>query len=49
MQGRHWRLRVQDMLDAITRIEQYVAGYTFEAFAGDQKTVDAVVRNDPLC
>jgi uncharacterized protein with HEPN domain len=42
---REWRLRVTDILDAIARIQQYVAGFTFEQFQADQKTVDAVVRN----
>jgi uncharacterized protein with HEPN domain len=42
---REWRLRVEDILDAIARIEQYVGGLSFEQFQADQKTVDAVVRN----
>jgi uncharacterized protein with HEPN domain len=42
---REWRLRVEDILDAIARIRQYVEGLTFEQFQADQKTVDAVVRN----
>jgi uncharacterized protein with HEPN domain len=42
---RDWRLRVEDILDAIARIERYVAGLTSEQFKADQKTVDAVVRN----
>jgi hypothetical protein len=42
---RDWRLRVEDILDAIARIEQYVNGLTLEQFRADSKTVDAVVRN----
>jgi uncharacterized protein with HEPN domain len=42
---REWRLRVEDILEAIARIQQYVEGLTFEQFQADQKTVDAVVRN----
>jgi uncharacterized protein with HEPN domain len=42
---REWRLRVEDILDAIARIQRYVEGLTFEQFLADQKTVDAVVRN----
>jgi uncharacterized protein with HEPN domain len=42
---RAWRLRVEDILDAIARIQQYVEGLAFEQFQADQKTVDAVVRN----
>ena len=45
MPPREWRLRVDDILDAIARIEQYVRDFTFDQFTADQKTVDAVVRN----
>ncbi len=45
MPPREWQLRVEDILEAIARIERYVAGLTFEQFQADQKTVDAVVRN----
>lgn len=39
------RLRVEDILEAIVKIEQYVSDLSFEQFQEDQKTVDAVVRN----
>jgi uncharacterized protein with HEPN domain len=42
---REWRLRVEDILEAIARIERYTQGLTFEQFQADQKTVDAVIRN----
>jgi uncharacterized protein with HEPN domain len=42
---REWRLRVEDILDAVAKIERYVEGLTFEQFQADQKTVDAVIRN----
>jgi uncharacterized protein with HEPN domain len=42
---RDWRLRAEDILDAIARIQRYVEGLTFEQFQADQKTVDAVIRN----
>jgi uncharacterized protein with HEPN domain len=42
---REWRLRVEDILDAVAKIERYVEGLTFEQFHADHKTVDAVVRN----
>ncbi len=45
MPAREWRLRVEDILEAIVRIERYVEGLTFEQFQADQKTVDAVIRN----
>ena len=42
---RDWRLYVDDILEAIGRIREYVAGYDGDAFAADRKTQDAVVRN----
>ena len=45
MPPREWRLRVEDMLDAIAKIERYVHGLTFDQFQADDKTIDAVVRN----
>ncbi len=38
-------LLLNDMLDAIDRIEQYTRGLSYEKFSDDQKSVDAVVRN----
>jgi uncharacterized protein with HEPN domain len=38
-------VRVEDILEAIDRIESYTHGLTFEDFGSDSKTVDAVVRN----
>lgn len=40
-----FRLYVQDILEAIQRINQYMANLTFEEFSKDSKTVDAVIRN----
>lgn len=40
-----WRLRLEDILEAIAKIERYTAGMTFENFGADEKTVDAVLRN----
>jgi len=42
---RDWRLRVEDILEAINKIDAYTRGMTEESFAGDSKTVDAVIRN----
>ncbi|MDP6775128.1 MAG: DUF86 domain-containing protein [Candidatus Latescibacteria bacterium] len=38
-------LLIEDMLESVGRIEEYVAGLDLEGFLGDQKTADAVVRN----
>ena len=45
MPPREWRLRAEDILEAIARIERYIDGLTFEQFQADQKTIDAVIRN----
>ena len=45
MSKRHWRLLVEDILECIGRIEQYVAGLQVDAFKTSQITVDATVRN----
>ena len=45
MPRRDTRLRVEDMLEAINRIEAHSAGLTADLFRQDQKTLDAVVRN----
>lgn len=37
-------LRLQDIVDNIDRIESYLAGCDFDAFARDDKTIDAVER-----
>jgi hypothetical protein len=42
MPPRSWRVRIEDILDAIDNIEHYVAGLDFDAFDADRKTVDAV-------
>lgn len=35
---------LRHMLDSINKINEFVRGYDFEAFAGDNKTVSAVLR-----
>lgn len=42
---RDFRVYLEDMIDAINRIEEYTKGMSYEAFVKDRKTVDAVVRN----
>lgn len=38
-------LLVQDMLDSANKIQEYTKGFSFDDFIGDDKTIDAVVRN----
>jgi uncharacterized protein with HEPN domain len=45
MSTRGWRFRIEDILEAIGRIQEYSAGLDFSAWQQDQKTVDAVVCN----
>ena len=42
---RDYEVYLEDILQAITKIRQYTAGLSPAAFAGDAKTLDAVVRN----
>ncbi|WP_048094601.1 HepT-like ribonuclease domain-containing protein [Geoglobus ahangari] len=42
---RDYRLYIDDILEAIQRIEEYTAGMDFEDFAENRLVVDAVVRN----
>ena len=42
---RDWRFRVDDILDAISKIERYVEGKSQQEFAANELTVDAVLRN----
>ena len=45
MPPRDWRIRIEDIVEAASAIVGYVQGLTYEEFAEDRKTVDAVVRN----
>lgn len=45
MPSRLWKFRIQDILDAIARIQAYVKGMTVAQFCEDRKTLDAVERN----
>ena len=42
---RDFQTYVEDIVDAINSIEEYTKGLTYDAFAKDKKTVDAVIRN----
>ena len=45
MSERDNKLLIEDILDALNRIEIYTEGYTFENYIDDSKTKDAVERN----
>ena len=42
---REWKLYVEDILESLDLVEQYVEGMDFDEFRKSRKTVDAVVRN----
>jgi uncharacterized protein with HEPN domain len=42
---RKWKFRLRHIIEAIGKIEQYTAEISFEKFAADSKTFDAVIRN----
>lgn len=45
MPHRGWKIRIHDMLKAVEAVRRYTEGMSFEDFAADRKTVDAVIRN----
>lgn len=45
MRRRQWRLRLEDILEAVTSIQEFTRDMTLESFKTDKRTVDAVVRN----
>jgi len=45
MPSRSWQLRVDDIIEAINKIDRYTRGYDFDSWCKDEKTIDAVIRN----
>jgi len=45
MSKREWKLFVEDILESVEKIEEYVKDMTLDDFKQDRKTIDAVVRN----
>lgn len=45
MSKRDLKLLLQDIKECIQKIKKYTSGYSFDDFAWDDKTVDAVIRN----
>ena len=42
MPTREWRLRIEDILAAVERVQRYTVGLDLASFIVDEKTVDAV-------
>ncbi len=45
MPSREWKFRIQDIIESIEKIEQYLNGISLEMFKRNHMIVDAVVRN----
>ena len=43
MLARDWRIRVEDMLDALSRIARYTKDLMLTQFLEDEKTIDAAI------
>lgn len=45
MSPRNWEFRIEDILDSLDLISEYVKGLDYENWKKDRKTIDAVIRN----
>ena len=45
MLHRKWKYRIRHIIEAISRIQEYVQGMSEDALTADRKTLDAVIRN----
>lgn len=45
MPPRDWLVRIEDILEACTRITGYIGNLNQDEFTEDSRTVDAVIRN----
>lgn len=45
MPFRSWQFRIDDIIEAINKVERYTHGIDFATWQKDEKTVDAVIRN----
>jgi uncharacterized protein with HEPN domain len=42
---KRWQLRIEHIIEAIGKIQQYATGLSEDSFAGQSMAVDAVIRN----
>jgi uncharacterized protein with HEPN domain len=42
---RDFNIYLEDILECINKINQYISGLNFHGFSNDEKTIDAVIRN----
>ncbi|OAN51438.1 hypothetical protein A6A04_16100 [Paramagnetospirillum marisnigri] len=45
MSFKDWKVRIEDILEAIERIRRYTSGMTEAQFVADDRSIDAVIRN----
>ena len=45
MPSRNWQFRIDDILEAIDKIERYINRVDYSSWLNDEKTIDAVIRN----
>lgn len=45
MPPRNWKIRIDDILKCIGKVQRFTKGYTFDDFQDDDKTIDSVLRN----
>ena len=45
--SRDYKVYLEDILEAVTKIGRYTEGMSFETFSEDDKTTDAVVSEIP--
>jgi len=45
MYKRDYRLYIDDIIEAVKKTEKFSKGLSFDEFAEDSKTVDAIIRN----
>lgn len=45
MSPRNWRMRIEDIFEALEKIEAYTEGLDEKKWNKDDKTIDAVIRN----
>ena len=45
MSRRNWRFRLDDIVDALDAISEYVENIDYADWIQDKKTIDAVIRN----
>ncbi len=45
MSPRDWKFRIEDIIEAIDHIDEYVKGLEYSLWVNDRKTIDAVIRN----